>query len=71
MAIIGVNGAGKTTAVKLLARFYDVDRGRILIDGRDLREYDVADIRSQIGVIFQDYGTYQETRPPTTLGSAK
>ena len=61
VAIIGVNGAGKTTAVKLLARFYDVDRGRILIDGRDLREYDVADIRSQIGVIFQDYGTYQET----------
>jgi len=55
MALIGENGAGKTTLVKLLARLYDPDGGRILLDGRDLREYDVEDLRREIGVIFQDY----------------
>ncbi len=61
VAIVGVNGAGKTTTVKLLARFYDVDEGQILVDGRDLRQFNLVDLRSQIGVIFQDFGTYQET----------
>lgn len=61
VAIVGINGAGKTTTIKLLARFYDVDEGQILLDGKDIRQYDVADLRSQIGVIFQDFGTYQET----------
>jgi ATP-binding cassette subfamily B protein len=58
MALIGENGAGKTTLVKLMARLYDPDRGRILLDGRDLREYDVEDLRKEIGVIFQDYMRY-------------
>ena len=58
IALIGENGAGKTTLVKLLARLYDPTEGRILLDGVDLREYDVEDLRREIGVIFQDYMRY-------------
>jgi ATP-binding cassette subfamily B protein len=58
IALIGQNGAGKTTLVKLLARLYDPTEGRILLDGVDLREYDVEDLRREIGVIFQDYLRY-------------
>lgn len=58
VALIGENGAGKTTLVKLLARLYDPTAGQILLDGRDLREYDVEDLRREIGVIFQDYMRY-------------
>ncbi len=58
IALIGENGAGKTTLVKLLARLYDPTEGRILLDGVDLREYDVEDLRREIGVIFQDYLRY-------------
>jgi ATP-binding cassette subfamily B protein len=58
IALIGENGAGKTTLVKLLARLYDPTEGRILLDGIDLREYDVEDLRHEIGVIFQDYMRY-------------
>jgi ATP-binding cassette subfamily B protein len=58
IALIGENGAGKTTLVKLLARLYDPTRGSILLDGIDLREYDVEDLRREIGVIFQDYMRY-------------
>jgi ATP-binding cassette subfamily B protein len=58
LALIGENGAGKTTLVKLLARLYDPTEGRILLDGTDLREYDVEDLRREIGVIFQDYMRY-------------
>lgn len=58
MALVGRNGAGKTTIVKLLTRLYDPDSGQILIDGVDIREYDPADLRREIGVIFQDYVTY-------------
>jgi len=58
LALVGENGAGKTTVVKLLARLYDPDEGRILLDGRDLREYDLAQLRSNIGVIFQDFVRY-------------
>ncbi len=58
LALIGENGAGKTTIVKLLARLYDPTQGRILLDGVDLREYDVDDLRREIGVIFQDYMRY-------------
>ncbi len=58
VALIGVNGAGKTTLVKLLARLYDPTEGQILLDGIDLREYDVEDLRREIGVIFQDYMRY-------------
>jgi ATP-binding cassette subfamily B protein len=58
MALVGRNGAGKTTIVKLLTRLYDPDSGQILIDGVDIREYDPAELRREIGVIFQDYVTY-------------
>jgi len=58
LALVGENGAGKTTLVKLLARLYDPDEGRILLDGHDLREYDVATLRANIGVIFQDFVRY-------------
>ena len=59
IALVGENGAGKTTLVKLLARLYDPSEGRILLDGHDLREYDPAELRLQIGIIFQDYIRYQ------------
>ena len=55
LALVGENGAGKTTLVKLLARLYDPAEGRILLDGQDLRNYDLLDLRRHISVIFQDY----------------
>jgi ATP-binding cassette subfamily B protein len=58
IAFVGENGAGKTTLTKLVARLYDPSEGRILLDGVDLREYDVASVRSAIGVIFQDFVQY-------------
>ena len=58
LALVGENGAGKTTLVKLLARLYDPDEGRILLDGRDLRDYDLEQLRAHIGVIFQDFVRY-------------
>ena len=61
LALVGENGAGKTTLVKLLARLYDPDEGRILVDGRDLREYDLFALRANVGVIFQDFVHYHFT----------
>lgn len=58
LALVGENGAGKTTITKLLARLYDPTEGRILLDGVDLREYDLASLRQAIGVIFQDFVRY-------------
>jgi ATP-binding cassette subfamily B protein len=58
IAFVGENGAGKTTLTKLLARLYDPTEGRILLDGVDLREYDLASVRRAIGVIFQDFVRY-------------
>ena len=58
IALVGENGAGKTTLVKLLTRLYDPDEGRILLDGHDLREYDLESLRGNIGVIFQDFVRY-------------
>jgi ATP-binding cassette, subfamily B, bacterial len=58
IALVGENGAGKTTVTKLLARLYDPTEGRILLDGVDLREYDLLDVRKAIGVIFQDFVRY-------------
>jgi ATP-binding cassette, subfamily B, bacterial len=58
VALVGENGAGKTTLTKLIARLYDPTEGRILLDGVDLREYDLADVRRAIGVIFQDFVRY-------------
>src|SRR6185437_10493446 len=55
VALVGENGAGKTTLTKLLSRLYDPSEGRILLDGVDLRQYDLADVRRTIGVIFQDF----------------
>lgn len=61
VALVGENGAGKTTIVKLLARLYDPDEGRITLDGRDLRDYDLEELRAAIGVIFQDFVRYAVT----------
>ncbi|MRG44789.1 ATP-binding cassette domain-containing protein [Chitinophaga sp. SYP-B3965] len=61
LALVGENGAGKTTLVKLLARLYDPVEGRILLDGHDLKEYDLQELRMQVGVIFQDFQRYQMT----------
>ncbi len=61
IALVGENGQGKTTIVKLLTRLYDPTGGRILLDGVDLREYDLDDIWREIGVIFQDFMRYDLT----------
>ncbi len=61
IAIVGRNGAGKTTLIKLLSRLYDPVAGRVLIDGHDIRDYDPDELRRQVGVLYQDYATYQTT----------
>jgi ATP-binding cassette subfamily B protein len=61
IALIGENGQGKTTVVKLITRLYDPTEGEILLDGVDLRDYDVDDLHQEIGVIFQDFMRYEMT----------
>ena len=61
VALIGENGQGKTTLVKLITRLYDPTEGIILLDGIDLREYDLDDLHSEMGVIFQDFMRYEMT----------
>ena len=61
IALVGENGSGKTTLVKLLCRLYDPDQGRITLDGEDLRDYDLRELRRQISVVFQDYNHYSLT----------
>ncbi|GCE19398.1 ATP-binding cassette domain-containing protein [Dictyobacter kobayashii] len=61
IALVGRNGAGKTTLVKLLTRLYDPDEGEILIGGHNIRNYDFAELRQYVGVIFQDFVKYQMT----------
>jgi len=61
VALIGENGEGKTTIVKLITRLYDPTEGEILLDGIDLRDYDLDDIYREIGVIFQDFMRYEMT----------
>jgi ATP-binding cassette, subfamily B, bacterial len=61
VALIGENGQGKTTFVKLLCRLYDPTSGRILLDGNDLRDYSVTELGREIGVIFQDFMRYEMT----------
>jgi ATP-binding cassette subfamily B protein len=61
IALIGENGQGKTTIVKLITRLYDPTEGQILLDGVDLREYDLSDLHAEIGVIFQDFMRYEMT----------
>ncbi len=70
VALVGENGEGKTTLVKLIARLYDPTEGRMLLDGRDLRDYDVEDLRAEIGIIFQDFIRYDLTvRQNIAVGS--
>ena len=61
VVLVGLNGAGKTTLIKLLTRLYDPTEGRILLDGCDIREYDVRDLYSMYGIVFQDFGRYAFT----------
>jgi ATP-binding cassette subfamily B protein len=61
VALIGENGQGKTTIVKLITRLYDPTEGQILLDGADLRDYDLEDLYREIGVIFQDFMRYEMT----------
>jgi ATP-binding cassette subfamily B protein len=61
VALIGENGQGKTTIVKLITRLYDPTEGQVLLEGVDLREYDLDDLYSKIGVIFQDFMRYEMT----------
>jgi ATP-binding cassette subfamily B protein len=61
VALIGENGQGKTTIVKLITRLYDPSEGQILLDGIDLREYDLTSLHAEIGVIFQDFMRYEMT----------
>lgn len=59
IALVGLNGAGKTTLIKLLTRLYDPTEGQILVDGHDLREFDLKSLHQRFGVIFQDFVRYQ------------
>jgi ATP-binding cassette subfamily B protein len=61
IALIGENGQGKTTVVKLITRLYDPTEGQILLDGKDLREYSLEDLHRNIGVIFQDFVRFEMT----------
>ena len=59
LALVGENGSGKTTLIKLLTRLYKPTHGRVLLDGRDLQEWDTTVLRRRVGVIFQDFVRYQ------------
>lgn len=61
VGLVGLNGAGKTTIAKLICRFYDPERGQILWNGRDIREYSVTSLRERIAIAFQDFMTYDLT----------
>ncbi len=61
VVLVGLNGAGKTTLIKLLTRLYDPTEGVILLDGEDIRDYDVKDLYKMFGIIFQDFGKYAVT----------
>jgi ATP-binding cassette, subfamily B, bacterial len=70
LALVGHNGAGKTTFIKLLTRLYEPTKGRILLDGKDLRAWDAEALRRRIGVVFQDFNQYQlKLRDNVGLGS--
>lgn len=70
IALVGHNGAGKTTFIKLLTRLYEPTEGRILLDGKDLSEHDPETVRSRIGVVFQDFGQYKLSAKETVgIGS--
>jgi ATP-binding cassette subfamily B protein len=70
IAFVGATGAGKTSIINLLSRFYDIQQGRILVDGQDLREYDLSQLRRQIGVVLQDVFLFAGSiRDNITLGN--
>ncbi len=70
LALVGENGAGKTTLVKLIAGLYEPTEGRILLDGKDLRDYNVEDLRKNVSIIFQDYMKFQlEARENIAVGN--
>jgi ATP-binding cassette subfamily B protein len=70
LALVGENGAGKTTLVKLLTRLYEPSEGRIVLDGRDLRDWDPGALRRRFGVLFQDFNQYQlKVRENVGMGS--
>ena len=70
LALVGENGAGKTTLVKLLTRLYEPTEGRIVLDGRDLRDWDASKLRARFGVLFQDFNQYQlKVRENVGMGS--
>jgi ATP-binding cassette subfamily B protein len=72
LALVGQNGAGKTTLVKLMTRLYEPTEGRILLDGRDLREWDPEVLRKRFGVLFQDFNQYQlKIRENVGMGSVE
>ncbi len=72
LALVGQNGAGKTTLVKLLTRLYEPTEGRIVLDGRDLREWDPEVLRKRFGVLFQDFNQYQlKIRENVGMGSVE
>ena len=72
LALVGHNGAGKTTFIKLLTRLYEPTEGRILLDGRDLRDWEAEALRRRVGVVFQDFNQYQlKLRDNVGLGSVE
>ncbi|MFD1467508.1 ABC transporter ATP-binding protein [Hymenobacter caeli] len=72
IAFVGATGAGKTSIINLLSRFYDIQEGRILVDGRDLRDYDLSVLRRQIGVVLQDVFLFAGSiRDNITLGNGE
>ena len=72
LALVGHNGAGKTTFIKLLTRLYEPTEGRILLDGKDLQAWDLEALRRRMGVVFQDYNQYQlNVRDNVGLGSVE
>jgi ATP-binding cassette subfamily B protein len=72
VALVGDNGAGKTSLIKLLLRFYDADEGSVRVGGVDVRSVEPVELRSRIGVLFQDYATYElSARENVVLGRAE
>lgn len=61
LALVGLNGAGKTTLIKLMTRLYDTTEGQILLDGVDIKEYELKSLYRTFGIIFQDFGRYAAT----------
>ena len=72
LALVGQNGAGKTTFIKLLTRLYSPTEGRVLLDGKDLRDWNESMLRRRVGVLFQDFAQYQFTaRENVGMGSVR